>query len=262
MVKHPEEEIETQADEHGTEEPNMEAPVDGRSVTETRPTDDPDETPEVPKDDKDEVGDEAVAEDDEDLDDDEEDEDDDWDDEDEEDEDDKDEDDDDEAGEDDEEVLDFESYQVKLKPQLDPETRTALALRRVRTGKRPHFRRQEWHRYKRLGLKWRKPKGIHSKQRRGLRYREPTAKVGYGAPSLVSGLHPSGFQEVLVHTPSELEALDIKTQAARIGGTVGLKKREAIHARAEELKVRVLNPTRRRRALRKADIPDAGGEQQ
>ncbi len=185
------------------------------------------------------------------------------------DDDDWDEDDDDEDDEDDDEdeddpLIDLDTYHVKLKPELTPEQKKALALRKTQTEQRPAFRRQEWFRYKRLGTKWRRPKGLHSKQRRGLKYRPPTVKVGYGAPATVSGLHPSGFKEIMVHRPSDLDGLDAKTQAARIGGSVGLKKREDIHTRAAELNVRVLNPTRRRRAERLVQIPNEvqGGDEE
>ncbi|MBR7123684.1 MAG: 50S ribosomal protein L32e, partial [Candidatus Methanomethylophilaceae archaeon] len=38
-----------------------------------------------------------------------------------------------------------------------------------------------------------------------------------------------------------LEGVNPKVQAVRIGGTVGVKKRLAIQARADELGIRVLN---------------------
>ncbi len=55
------------------------------------------------------------------------------------------------------------------------------------------------------------------------------------------GLHSSGFEEVLVHRPQDLEGMDPKTQAARMAHTVGMKKRLAIQERADELEIRVLN---------------------
>jgi large subunit ribosomal protein L32e len=44
-----------------------------------------------------------------------------------------------------------------------------------------------------------------------------------------------------VHNVPQLEALDPKTQAARVGGTVGTKKRIDIEDRADELGIRILN---------------------
>ena len=47
-------------------------------------------------------------------------------------------------------------------------------------------------------------------------------------------------------TKEDLESINPETQAARIGASVGNRKREGIHDRADELGIRVLN---RRRGL-------------
>ena len=133
------------------------------------------------------------------------------------------------------------AYVVMLKPELSDETADALAKRAMISGRRPAFKRQEWFRYSKLGEMWRKPKGIHSKMKRGLKRRPPMVEVGYRGPADVRGLHPSGFEEVLVYNVDGLEAIDPKKQAVRIGGTVGTKKRMAIEDRADELGIRVLN---------------------
>jgi len=132
-------------------------------------------------------------------------------------------------------------YIVKIKPELSDETAEALAKRAVISGRRPAFKRQEWFRYARLGEKWRKPKGIHSKMKRRLKRRQPMVDIGFRGPASVRGLHPSGFEEVLIHNIDGLEDIDPKVQAVRIGGTVGTKKRIAIEDRAAELGIRVLN---------------------
>lgn len=129
----------------------------------------------------------------------------------------------------------------KAKPELDDATRKGLAIREAISSRRPAFKRQEWFRYSKLGDKWRKPKGIHSKMRRSLKHRPPLVRDGYRGPKEVRGLHPSGFMEVLVHNVGELEGVDPKVQAVRVSGTVGTKKRIDIEDRAEELGIRVLN---------------------
>ncbi len=48
----------------------------------------------------------------------------------------------------------------------------------------------------------------------------------------------------MVHNTADLEAIDPETEAARVGATVGGRKREHIYARADELGVRVLNRRR------------------
>ncbi|MCL2890696.1 MAG: 50S ribosomal protein L32e [Methanomassiliicoccaceae archaeon] len=136
---------------------------------------------------------------------------------------------------------DEDEYIVKAKPELDEGTQDALAKRAIISGNRPAFKRQEWFRYSKLGEGWRKPKGIHSKMKRKLKRRPPVVVIGYRGPKAARGLHPSGFEEVHVQTINELEGVDPKKQAVRIGGTVGTRKRIMIEDRAEELGIRVLN---------------------
>lgn len=139
------------------------------------------------------------------------------------------------------EVVESGAYVVKAKPELSDETADALAKRAIISGRRPAFKRQEWFRYAKLGEKWRKPKGIHSKMKRQIKRRPPMVDIGFRGPVQSRGLHPSGFEEVLVHNVDGLENIDPKVQAVRIGGTVGTKKRIAIEDRAAELGIRVLN---------------------
>jgi large subunit ribosomal protein L32e len=133
------------------------------------------------------------------------------------------------------------THKPKAKPQLDEEAQKALSKRNAANRKRPAFKRQNWFRYKRLGQKWRKPRGMHSKMRTRQKYRPPVASIGYRGPAAARGLHPSGFAEVVVHRPADLEAIDPQREAARIAATVGDRKREVIETRAAELKIRVLN---------------------
>ena len=139
------------------------------------------------------------------------------------------------------EVVEEKKYVPSIKPELDKETTDALAKRAVISGRRPAFKRQEWFRYQKLGESWRRPKGIHSKMKRGLKRRPPVVDIGFRGPAEVRGLHPSGFEEVLVYNVEGLEGIDPKAQAVRIGGTVGTKKRIVIQERADELGIRVLN---------------------
>ena len=135
-----------------------------------------------------------------------------------------------------------EGHVAKQKPVLDEATQEALSLRAAQKKKTPSFRRTEWFRYKRLSRSgWRAPHGMDSKQRRNYRYRGSLVRVGHGKVAGARGLHPSGFREVMVHNINDLESIDPETQAARIGRTVGGRKREHIHARADELGIRVLN---------------------
>ena len=148
---------------------------------------------------------------------------------------------------DDEEWDDEEEYThvAKQKPVLDEATKTALEARKAQKKVQPKFRRQEWFRYSRLSRTgWRKPKGYQSSQRMNRKYRSPMARVGYGKIASARNLHPSGFEEVLIHRPEDLDGIDPAVQAARVGSTVGGRKRVLIHERADELGIRVLNRRR------------------
>ncbi len=133
------------------------------------------------------------------------------------------------------------AYQPKIKPQLNEKEKEQLVIRRQIKKRTPHFLRDEGFRYKRIPKNWRRPTGYTSKLRINLKYRPSKVRIGFRAPKLVRGLHASGFEEVMVHTVKELETIDPKKQAVRIGGTVGTKKRTEIAKRADELAIRVLN---------------------
>ena len=134
-----------------------------------------------------------------------------------------------------------EEYKPRQKPVIGDKVKADLAKRNRMSHKRPAFKRQNWFRYKRLGDKWRRPRGIHSKMRRHFKYRIPVVRVGFRGPASVRGLHPSGFEEVLVNNPKEVDNVDAKTHAIRIASTVGDKKREMIVTKADELGIRVFN---------------------
>ncbi|QOJ78385.1 50S ribosomal protein L32e [Infirmifilum lucidum] len=130
----------------------------------------------------------------------------------------------------------------KVKPALSPEERKMLKLRAEINSLRPRFIRMNSWRLKRLKDSWRSPRrSLDNKirlQRKGF---PPLVKVGYRGPAVVRGLHPSGFEEVIVHTVEELEKIDPSRQAVRIASTVARRKRIEIIKKAEEKGIRILN---------------------
>ncbi len=134
-----------------------------------------------------------------------------------------------------------EGYKAKKKPDLSKEQKEKLLLRKQIKKRTPEFLREEWFRYKRIPKKWRRPDGITSKMRINLKYRPSKVRVGFRGPKEVRGLHSSGFEEVMAYNVADLENVDPKKQAVRIGSTVGTKKRLKIAKRAEELEIRILN---------------------
>ena len=115
-----------------------------------------------------------------------------------------------------------EGHVAKQKPVLSDDMKAALALRNEQKKKTPSFRRTEWFRYKRLSRSgWRAPHGMDSKQRRNYKYRSSLVRVGHGKGAAARGLHPSGFREVMVQNPNDLDNIDPETEAARVGRSVG-----------------------------------------
>jgi large subunit ribosomal protein L32e len=144
---------------------------------------------------------------------------------------------------DDEEI--DEEHVARQKPVLSDDLKAALALRAAQKKATPSFRRTEWFRYKRLSRSgWRAPHGMDNKQRRNYKYRGSLVRIGHGKVAAARFLHPSGFKEIMVQNISDLESMDPETQAARVGATVGGRKREHIYSRADELGIRVLNRRR------------------
>ncbi len=119
-----------------------------------------------------------------------------------------------------------------------------MALKKRMAKKRPKFERPESWRYVRITKNWRKPKGIDNKTRQKRRGWSASPNVGYGSPKTVRDLHPSGMEEVAVFNVGDLAIIDPETQVARIGGSVGARKRSRIVEEAQKREIRVLNPSR------------------
>ncbi|GFO97998.1 50S ribosomal protein L32e [groundwater metagenome] len=128
---------------------------------------------------------------------------------------------------------------------LDDETKRLLDVRKKQKSKKPHFLQTDSHKKKKLKDYWRRPDGIHNKSRYHVKGKCPRVERGFGSPALVRGLHPSGFEEVIVNTSNDLDSMKAEKQAVRIAHTVGGRKREIIEKKAIELGLKILNPTRR-----------------
>jgi large subunit ribosomal protein L32e len=117
-----------------------------------------------------------------------------------------------------------------------------LQLRKKIAEKRPEFVRQESWRYKKLASNWRKPKGKDNKMRKQVSGVPRLVKVGYKGPRISRGLHPSGYNDVLVFNTRDLTKIDPMKDAVRIAHGVGNKKRIEIVTEATKLKIKILNP--------------------
>jgi large subunit ribosomal protein L32e len=105
-----------------------------------------------------------------------------------------------------------------------------------------NFERQDKHKNRKLSKKtWRNPLGKHSKVRLEKKHAPAKPKVGHRTDKAIRGKHPSGFDEVMVHNTDEMEELDPETEAARIGSTVGGRKKADILEKADSEDIKVLN---------------------
>lgn len=114
-------------------------------------------------------------------------------------------------------------------------------LIRVRVEKGASFKRDGYGKKKQLSDSWRKPRGQHNKQREQKKAKGALPKPGFGSPIAVRGMHPSGFFEVLISSVKELEGIDPKTHAIRIGATVGERTRVGLQEKAIAEGFKVLN---------------------
>jgi len=103
------------------------------------------------------------------------------------------------------------------------------------------FKRQEYSRYKKLGIKWRRPRGKTSKMRRYEAGKPAMPSIGYGSPKIKRGLHPSGLKDILVKNMDDLENINPNTEAGRISATIGKRKKEMMLTKASELGIKILN---------------------
>jgi large subunit ribosomal protein L32e len=127
---------------------------------------------------------------------------------------------------------------TEKKPQLQ---RKALRTRELARNKKPAFLRPESWRYDKFSESWRRPRGLDNKIRQKVKGWPASPSTGYKGPKVARYLHPSGYREVLVYTVEEVAKVDPATQAIRIGGTVGMRKRALITAEAQKLEIKVLN---------------------
>jgi large subunit ribosomal protein L32e len=91
----------------------------------------------------------------------------------------------------------------------------------------------------RIGIAWRRPRGIDNKKRAKIKYMGASPSIGYGQPSAIRDFHPKGLPEKLVNNVAELAGL--KNILIRIAAGVGNKKAEQIQKSADAAGLTVVN---------------------
>lgn len=116
-----------------------------------------------------------------------------------------------------------------------------MKIKKRMSQKRPKFRKYESWRFKRLKNYWRKPTGIDNKMRQKRKGWPKSVKIGYRSPKKIRNLHPSRLNEIMIFNIGDLTIVDPESQIARIGGSVGGRKRALIIKEASNRGIRVLN---------------------
>ena len=86
--------------------------------------------------------------------------------------------------------------------------------------KKPEFIRQKYEK-KRLRLRWKKPKGIHSKLRLQKRGRGCLVRVGYRSPSEARNLSKAGLKIIKVYSLKQLNGIKKGECVAKLGNFIG-----------------------------------------
>jgi len=136
-------------------------------------------------------------------------------------------------------------------------SRSALRLRERARNKKPKFVRAESWRFDRFSESWRRPRGLDNKIRQKVKGWPPGPSTGYKGPKVARFLHPSGYKEVIVYNVADLAIIDPATEAARIGHTVGKRKRALIIEEAKKLDLKILNV----KVSVEAEEPEEEGEE-
>jgi len=107
--------------------------------------------------------------------------------------------------------------------------------------KKLKFTRQDAHKKVKLGNKWRRPKGLHSKMRLSFKGYNKTVSIGYGSPKNTRGLDKSGLKLMTIKSLKELEKIDAKKECITVAKTMGLKKKIEVLKQAMKKGIKVVN---------------------
>ena len=100
------------------------------------------------------------------------------------------------------------------------------------------FTKHAYHRKKRLKPRWRRPRGLHNKQRLEHKSSTPRVKVGYRTAKATRG-KKRGLDIVHVYNAQDVQAVDAKTQGVVIG-KIGTKKKLELLKLIHEKKLTLL----------------------
>ncbi|MDP1728869.1 MAG: eL32 family ribosomal protein [archaeon] len=116
-----------------------------------------------------------------------------------------------------------------------------LKLRNAIKKRKPTFERQYANVMKQFKGSWNRPRGMHSKMRRGMRGKKLIPTVGFRSPVEARGLTREGFKPVVVSNIEQLKKVNSKEQIAVLASGMGMRKRIELLNKAIELKLPISN---------------------
>ncbi|MBS3107741.1 50S ribosomal protein L32e [Candidatus Woesearchaeota archaeon] len=116
-----------------------------------------------------------------------------------------------------------------------------LQLRNRMKRRKPRFMRQQGEFSKRVGIKWREPKGGQSKMRLKKAGKRRVPSIGFGSPKKVRGLHSTGLRRVRIANINELRRMNPKEELAVLLMGMGMKKKIQLLDEAKKLGIKILN---------------------
>lgn len=131
----------------------------------------------------------------------------------------------------------------------DKSKQTAAPAGATKSERKPRkkFLRYEWFKCKKLGLKWRRPVGLHSKVRQGRKGKPPQVNAGFGHAVAERG-KINGYVPVVVQNVADLERVDTKKQVAVLASALGMQAAIEMAVKAKQLGVTILNTEKLERA--------------
>lgn len=120
-------------------------------------------------------------------------------------------------------------------------TQLLLEIRKRMKERKPEFIRQDTQKRRKLSIKWKKPKGLHSKIRHKFKGHSKMPSPGYKSPIKVKGLHASGLKQVIVFSPEDVKNINKQSEGIIISKSVGIRKMLEVLKKAKELNIQVLN---------------------
>jgi large subunit ribosomal protein L32e len=107
---------------------------------------------------------------------------------------------------------------------MNSEISRLLEVKKKINKKRPNFIREGSQNSVRIGKKWRKPRGLHSKMRHQAAGHRARVKTGFMSPSKTRNLDKDGFCLVLVDKIDQIDKLDPKVHKLILSSKLGKKK--------------------------------------